>query len=587
MCINRALQERCIYRRQRGATPIVSLAVLTLMFLFASFALNAARFYNYKGRLHALAREVGGFAGGFLPNPQIAYERAKDAFEAFKGELARGGEALPEDLTLTVFQTSGAQEEREYDGAAAGVELPLHSMRFVIRGTFTPRLLLLDKTGSRHARLLVASSVRVQLAPTDVMLVVENSNSLLSPLENESDGDAVERLAAAFGMWNDELLGPDAPYGGRKRQLSKMIARARQCFGSSVKNVKRSALLLYDLLSSAGTFRVGVLPTLHTEGEFPGALIRLTPDGSDAAYRPERLNSPPHDPEFFPPSEEGPYGSFENEATRCAALTDIFPLPAHPLERAVNPAFSRETFRASVTSQLRCGGRMQSGCGELAHLAFDPEAELLPRELLWTLDAGRTFELGYPDPKYDYQNTPFAVQRAIDLLRAAPQRSDRQEVRRRVVLVLTDGFEQFAESDPGVNAAGDDRRFTRVAESAPGSGEFTWDIRSYDARPSGNFCALGAAAPEAVKLGVLWYGARPAPDSEDMYSRLLLLAGHDPDGAEVGKARSACNGSWSADAGSFLAESSPRTFPAAPDAAYFEQLAPRVARALFSAEVIE
>lgn len=626
-------KSRSLLRSESGLNIVMLTGVLTLMLLFAAFAVNVARYYTLQSQLHALANQVAGYAGTYLPNPSRTSRAAWQAFEMLKMDLRKSGSVsrFPQNLYMQVYfdHVSSANSTYlrrrtdtnsiPYTFSSSGLRLPIKSLVVKIGAPFD--LSFLNFTAESGISLVdVTTTATTQLSATDVVLIIENSNSVISPIESESAG-VLSTVGSVFTSWTDTKIGRNGDYDSRFTNPSKALTRARQCFGQVTKDIKRGAVLAYDMLSSSATYRVGVIHTLNLSGEFPTPTIKITADSYAKSYNSNDSNNL-NSSIFDFPTPNSRYGSFDYKETACGALTQNadFKVPRHPYggsaANATNTAYS-------LASMMNCGGTFDSDCSGNSHLNFisapDPDgppapaisiyAMLRPRDLLWITNAGVTSEIGYPFPKFDYVPMQLAVQRAFDMLRDAPQRTDKIPVKRKMVLVFTDGFEKPFSDKTGHNNALDDTDFTRVPEVIKTGSSFSKDQHTFSYGLGGvptlnglheNYCELDAAnnpiipelsdpATEAgIKLGVLYYSRRgplAGVTSEPLDPLVMMrdLVGHTSDDAE--DFRTECNTVWTSNGGRFFVEIP--TGNSITASTYYSQVVPRVLRSVLVSEISE
>jgi hypothetical protein len=635
------------YLMNERGNMLLAAGALSLMLLFAMFAVNAAYYYTYQRKLDGVASSVASFAGTFLPNPSLSAQAAVNAFAIFKNDLVKGNQhfdsTLSLELSVEYFEvgSGGAVElKRTILSSPASswpVKLPIKSLTVRVSGEFPAQLLNFSGSlGSDLTSLTVRGEATTQLAPTDIVLVIDNSNSVISPLADESAG-----VHAAFQDWSGDVPGrgdsEDAAvlntYGHTwDTVVSKARLRERQCYGSINKDIKRAALQAFDYLTSVGTYRVGVVHAKSGLGEFPTATINITSDSYGRVYRRKRVSTllpgattktpASYDEVFYHPGSNSSYGSFEFPESRCAALTSSasYAVPAHPFSPYATLAnFGVNTLRTNLAPLLKCDGAVNSTtCPQNGHLELDTAETLLPREVLWMNNAGETFESGLPNPFYDYVNMEFAILRAMDMLRTAPARLDKLPVRRQLVLVFTDGVEQPFSQETGT--ARDDRgidiRFQRIPEIAASSAAFSEKIYGLNYDASGQlferYCSTSESnsiytltEPETsedmssednnqgIKVGVIYHGNRFVFSSNDTdpTQRLANLNGHgDLYLSVLNQFQTECNTRWTSKRGRFFVEISPYTVTdevaLTGSFLYYEQLVPQVLRSIYVSELI-
>jgi len=141
------------------------------------------------------------------------------------------------------------------------------------------------------------------------------------------------------------------------------------------------------------------------------------------------------------------YATWDNDTAHLSSPssfpTDLNALPdyANPtLGDAVPPSIDHLRFRSS-----------NSGTNPRFNdpTPLSKKARLLPREIIWMMNPGYTFESGIPITRYNYSSMQFGIYRALDVLYNAPPRADKLPVKRKYVLVLTDSFDSMANFDAG------------------------------------------------------------------------------------------------------------------------------------------
>lgn len=640
------LQNGRVLKNEHGISVVMATGIVTLMLLFAAFAVNAARYYSYRTQLNSLATEVASYAGNYLPNPKLAYEKAWEAFSVLKDDF-RTSEAdllFPEGLYMKVslnfinaepYEYPTPQEVRvpidtdENDQPEASwtqftLMPPFKSINIEIGAPFDLNFLNFSQNVEGVASITVSSESSSQLAPTDVVLVIENSNSVISALEEEATDPTAALLDEGMSDIEDRKGLRSGDYGPLFNTVSKKIIHGRQCFGEVTRDIKRSALLAFDLLSSSATYRVGVIHTLNTTagGEFPLETVRITSDSYKNVYKKLAFADPYPNPIIDVVDSNASYGSQFYPESRCATLTneDAFPVPNHPLHDLIGAA----PIWPNVDQYMWCGGNapekndilVQEACPGIPRTFKHSIAELLPRDLIWINNAGVTGESGYPLPQYDHVNMQFAIKRAIDVLKNAPKREDSLPVRRRVVLVFTDGFEKPFTTETGHNPSVDGTEFTRTINSIkPPSATGPDALSGYelerasvsfavDGTPTLNgieedYCKEGASNAlitntthldntRGVKLGVFYYGFRGATAATDPFSVERFLPRHGTTDLTLNASKDLCKTPWVSNRGKFLLEATPAKFPdTGKGKNMHEQIIPKAVRALFVSEILE
>lgn len=607
-------------------------AVLGLVVVFVSLALYAVHYYSARGDLKLLASQSAAFAGYFLPNPVLACQRAHQAFAAMKTDVGSPSGLVTGGI---VSNLSASVDISYYDGSLAGVltkktyptlascttsalvQPPVQSLSVTASAEYD--LGYVNLAGlSNWATLSATASASTQLVPTDVVLVIENSNSVLGPMMSLQPVEGY----GPFQVFNNtigRLNGATLSYEpGGLTAVNKADVRAAQCFGKVYKDIKTAAMKAFDLLSASSSFRVGVVHTLHTGGEFPPASVNITAASYAEAYHPwsvAELQAREADTDslrlFRVPGANSAYGSEEYPESRCAAIAgqypsggngklDEHPLPAHPLAAAYDSAWLNSNLKNFLLPKTLVP--LVNGASDpFAMLKFDTgdsTIRLMPRDMIWLNSAGLTDGSGYPNQKGDFTLFQSALLRARDLLLTAPARADGQAVRRKVILVFADGLER-----PGIDfkplEVFSDRSFNRVEDAY--ADETTFILESYgsEANFAGNFCNEGlvrddsevdldsiTANEDGIKLGVLLYQKDAAYNWSDTQLRFMdVMPGHNTGDTSLDAHRDYCNTPWAARRGRFMLEPKAEVGDD-PGTIYSDDVVPEAARALFETELI-
>lgn len=751
----------------RGAAAIfLILASVSVLLFAASVTINAGIGFSAHSQNQADAVMIARFAGAELPNIKAAFKVGCEAFIKLTGrDLTKpNAAALPgnPNRTLDVFVTSAAGEmvpvtysppstpppnwgtatilgnalidvckgaslNELIDGTH--VALPIKSMTFRISEVVPLRFINLTNTSS----FTVRNQVTVQIEPADVVIVIENSNSMFSKLE---DGD--KKVPAAFNLgpstftasnnpdedwriqqahsleecWemdhelefmgsgnaadkiNDGSLPTTWPYC-----ISKAERFTRQCFGEVTKNMKRAAVRLYDILSSSGTFRVGVVHNMGAIGEQALVSVPLTTHPYERRctvdkfkhsvnreyYNPIRRDLTslatygylcgknddywgidvdpnggavdPSDPNSgHRATLEQSYGLSAYPSTRCAAITSEpeYNVPDHPLAGNMtggdNPGSYGGYYGSIFTRNLNVIQRA-NGAGSLQfldsmpdidefealdHLRFRSNGEpmggrfdsdgalgtsstgtdvppitLHPREVIWMKPSGVLFDNGVPIPKYYYNDMRFGILRAADMLKNAPARKDGQIVRKKFIIVLTDGVDDICDpalshfltvNAPYVSLSDDTHGNIKVIDSKSLAA-------SFPVANSPTYCLNTPGAPSALQiethsrvpplndrasfmtgihLGIMYYGyGGPKNGSdgylfdEDPYQANLFFHGAAANvGGRLSKFRTECTSKWFSRRGRFWAEAKTKDD-------YWQRLPAEIARAAFVPDIVE
>lgn len=485
----RPLHEKC--KDETGDLTLVLATIILVSVALIVMLFNIIRFGSEIIALDGLAEVAAQEGGSGLPDPVLAKQKANRAIKAVDPTdkltvqffFSSGkGFRIPCIASTLPFAATPVCNDADISGR---VEFPLESITIRISKVL-PLLqapyLIFSTSWTIHAERTFS------VAPSDVTLIVENSNSLITPLN-----PALPSPHHAFSTDNnikwDQMFSP--MWGGN---ISKAEWFTRACFGEAAINLKRAAVAAYDYLSASSQIRLAVINPLSANLEQAPVLVpfganpfirarSILPTTSQASqvnqeyshygidYNPNAapnhsyfLNQNALDQTYMPTEEMGVGG---HARTRCAALTDAFPVPGHFLKSrfsASNYYNLIERFDqvpASLGSANWLGNLSQistqdplwnltfrprnlSGLGKFADepLAAPQSGRLLPREAIWIKNSGYQTAAGNPIPEFDYISWSLSIAQAMSLLYTAPPRLDKQPVRKRNILVFSDGLDQ-------------------------------------------------------------------------------------------------------------------------------------------------
>ena len=371
-------------------------------------------------------------------------------------------------------------------------------------------------------------------------------------------------------------------------------------------------------------------------GNFQNATIKITPDSYRWVYRPSKILEPdtvpvPHkglskikyDIFGYRPFGNQTYGSFDLPESRCGKMIesdgDGHTQPFHPLLALLKKG-NTDDSSSEMYNRLRHIDRFNyndmfcqvfpgleaskySNC--LADinsfkLALNSETtDIFPRDLIWLDSAGGTDANGFPNARYDHAYLNLAITRAMDLLNTAPAREDALPVRKKVVLVFSDGYESTPQETRGENnplsvvsdynfnrsdspvvgssylpdESGESYMLTNSAANICGENAFSSDLTSPTKGKNPLFLHTSQKKEQidnftSMKLGFLIYNGNEnhhfVSSRDDAFS---ILYGSSPQGGSTAlpghnynellnlkfnAVNSSCNSYWSALRGSFL-----------------------------------
>jgi hypothetical protein len=305
------------YNRERGAHALLIMAAaIFIVMIVAGIGLNAARYYLRKTELRSLTRVLALEGGNALPNPIAAVRAVHIFWRIQQRDLSNADMPVKfPTVTLTTFVHSGGGDRVKVlpddkigadlgggtDSAnlhypnptGARIELPVKYLTVRLEEKFPIFPLPFfpeDHAGVPITTVSIAAEAVAYMPPTDIVLVVESSGSLISPLASDSATNGGDSALAQFFSQpfsyapNHSLSDSTATipglsdrYGSTCKDLAAGVSDAQckmvvqrlleQCYGESALNLKRAATLLYDLLAASGTYRVGVVHTVSTFSE--------------------------------------------------------------------------------------------------------------------------------------------------------------------------------------------------------------------------------------------------------------------------------------------------------------------------------
>lgn len=404
--------ERC--KNSSGMLTIWVIVVLTLLFAFGAIALDTTLYLLKRREVRILAESVAMAASNVLPfkggltqnSPPFATGTVQSAlrwYDALRFDYS-GNEIAPALTSCTAvvnnFECLNADGKKTLDinfndnqgvtSQPADLDTIYKNISLEIAITIDFDAGIFPVLGHTFANINVMGKATTQLAPTDIVLVVENSASFIdTSLSIPPLGDFSVKFGATLGS-----------------------TYAHQCFSEPWRNFKQGVLELYDRLSQNDLYRVAVVTTHSRSGE-PFILADL----GQTVIPVEEL-------------EEGAtIDQPDDHSVRCRALTLDLTTGAIPYNiNYTNNVWGSRRELASVASPANPPSQ-----------PFDLPAGflLLVREAIWLLQAGYSTESGYISPRYYYSNTRAAIDIAKRMLYVT-RRPDNLAVQNRVIIVLTD-----------------------------------------------------------------------------------------------------------------------------------------------------
>lgn len=475
---------------------------LTALFAVGGFAIDTALYLLKREQVQTIAESIAMAAALSLPNRIATDKAAKEWYEALR--IIDGREFLP-----SAQRNSGLLSVSFDDNAALVDEVTPYVVKSVtvsINVNFRPKIFPIP---GFDRVISIVGQATAQLKPTDIFLVFENSASFYKESEVRQDEPFYRHFAQTRNR-------PDLA-----------TAYSGQCFSESFTNFKKGALLLYDVLSQIGTFRVGVITTTSRTGS-PFMLADL----GKTSLKVSEL-------EFA-----GDQADFHS--TRCAMQTSLprFNVPENP--NSTNGVWkSRRNLSPLLINPY--GGNL--GMNELT--------PLLTREALWITQAGYSTDAAFIHPRYYYNDPTQAIRLAAKVLHGS-RRDDNLPVGNRFIILLTDDAGS-AQTSNTLSEATLPQYCSLVRQEL--ERRETDDDLEY---------------MEDLKLGILYFGHKA-----ELLQHSFLP--NSPNGKEVDEMRRLCHISRVGDGGVFFSETSPWVGLSQED--FILKTAPLVALSLKQAEL--
>lgn len=355
---------------------LVAIFMLTLVFAIAGYAVDTGLYLVKRQELQTLATSVSMAAAYSLPF--VANDRVKTSaetwYEALRVDDTYRQLAPPLSVAGTLEISFNDNRAIADNDTAFKVSSVTAKVAAKYNGQFFPIF------GSSLGDVDLAGKATVHLVPTDVVLIIENSASLLA---NPSSGAAVASFTANYP--------------------NEAAAYAEQCFSTPFKKYKQGIVQLYDALSQIETFRVAVI----TRHSFSGDPFMLA-DFGETEIRADRLEDNQDLPDYH--------------SSRCAAATPENLVPT-PINSAVwNP-------RTNLTGLMP---NFATGVYTIPAATM-----LLTREALWMMQAGYSTESGFIPPRFYYGSSIASIDLAARMLEDS-RRDDNLPVVHRYIILVTD-----------------------------------------------------------------------------------------------------------------------------------------------------
>lgn len=393
---------------------IIMAAMLIFGFSFATLAIDSALYHYKRAQLDALAKSIASAAAHSLPHRGDAATLTGTIGAAVRWYNALRFSESGAEIAPVVSSCTPGPGDGSYYGTlfycgsgtpypleinfnenipAQGVPYSVYSVKINIKIPYKSIVFLPLVTSST-----ITGSGTVQFAPTDVVMVVENSASFI----DSTDTPSIAAFTSAYSA-------------------SKATAYARACFSKPWRNFKRGVMELYDRLSQNETFRVGVI-TLNSISGDSMILADLGQKSTTASELPRAMLNYDDVPDYF--------------STRCAAGTVSGGSAEFPIPDNLNTdGGTWNTARTSLTSlqpHFNPGGAQNLG-----NFSMPSNTSLLIREAIWILEAGYLTPAGYIPPRYKFQGSGSALDMAKRMLYQS-RRADNLPVQHRVILYFTD-----------------------------------------------------------------------------------------------------------------------------------------------------
>ncbi|MBL7661197.1 Tad domain-containing protein [bacterium] len=379
----------------RGNMVLLIALLLTGSFALAAFAIDTALYLLKREELQSLAESVALGAVLSFPNQPTIENSTLNWYQALRfqngKEIAKapgatvGGLPVYENIITSVPHGTGTDL----------TPATLNAITILLRDQYSSNILPL--AGFTPLSTTVVGQVTAQLSPTNIVIVIDNTASLIV-----DDGDSAYLSASPYFSVVDSSLPPEHHYP------TKPITLIHQCFNETFRNYKKGVVALYDQFAGIGTYRVGIVLTNSRFGE-PFVLANL---GQSIIEEPQNELDAPDDPEF--------------NYARCAYLT-----------KGATDYLPKELYRQSGTTEQDLSSRVTTNSTSFPHFKFTAGEKLRTREALWVMPAGYSTENGFIHPRYYYQNGAEAIALARRMLQNDTG-GQGQPVTRKVILYVTD-----------------------------------------------------------------------------------------------------------------------------------------------------
>ena len=180
-------------KNERGEATVIVTAIVLILIITAATIFNRIYSFQRMGQLQSIANSLVRYGGTFLPNPLETMTQTSELWRVLKLQHESGAE-------IKYFFDSAAGDKIEIELSKHPIDnsrlaLPIKSFTVLLTESFSiPFMNIWNLTP-----FSVSAEATVHLMPSDIVIVVENSNSLLSKTELEIQNGYASENDTIFG----------------------------------------------------------------------------------------------------------------------------------------------------------------------------------------------------------------------------------------------------------------------------------------------------------------------------------------------------------------------------------------------------
>ncbi len=417
-----------------------------LLLAISGYTIAFSRLNLVKARLVSGANSIAAVGSINLLNLTSLCESMRDTYLGLFPDYGASLELKDDtELVLNLYFVSGLTgaggQSAAYKVPKTGacdltglVTLPLNKIKVELAAevkisSFVP---LQHFIGATQTTTTLVAEAEAKLTPMDIVILIDNSNSVVSPPTSDDPDDS-----DGFDVYNNQVVGSSEDNVTSKKQIY-----TGSCFGFVNKRLKQAAIMLYDVLTSVSSNRVGVAYTNPGQGEISGLAIKLD-------QSPWERPAAGEDEGVVPDYISVPLGVVDAYSSRCAAITDDYPVPEHPFADWIANIDEFWMDGGNLRNRLFCVE--QESCPEdkpgYLHRFDSAQTGLLPREIIWTANAGLFSATGELLEQGNINILEASINRIREELALSSAGQDSNELpneivpARKVILYITDGVD--------------------------------------------------------------------------------------------------------------------------------------------------